>query len=59
MHWLFWALLVLGVLLLVVPFLGIVSFALHTTLWIVGAVLLIGVAAWAIITLTRLAMTPS
>ncbi len=59
MHWIFWALLVLGVVLLVVPSLIIVSFALHTALWIIGAVLLIGAAAWTILTLTRLALTPA
>jgi len=53
MNWLFWVLLIAGILLLVIPLLGIFKVFLSAALWIIGALLLIGVTTWAVVLLAR------
>jgi len=53
MSWVFWILLIVGLLLLISPLLGIVEVALSATLWIIGGLLLIGAIIWAVATLSR------
>jgi hypothetical protein len=53
MNWLFWALLILGILLLVLPLLGVLEAALAIAFWLIGGLLLIGAVAWAVIVLAR------
>jgi|GEM_PF-2098671 len=53
MNWLFWALLMLGILLLVMPLLGILDAVLSVAFWLVGALFLICVTIWAVVALAR------
>lgn len=53
MNWVFWALLIVALLLLFTPLLGIVAAALRATFWIIGALLLVAAVIWAISTLSR------
>ncbi len=51
--WLFWALLALGILLLVTPLFGVLRVAVAMTIWLIGGLLLIIAAIWAITLLGR------
>lgn len=58
-NWVFWALLVVGLLLLFAPFLGLVRAAVSGIIWLLGALLIIGAIIWAVSTLGRAATSPS
>jgi hypothetical protein len=53
MNWVFWALLIVGLVLLISPFLGIVEAAVSTALWVVGGLILLAAIVWAVTTLGR------
>ena len=53
MNWLFWSLLILGVVLLIAPLLGVLQTAVAAALWLTGGVIIIGAAIWAVIVLSR------
>ncbi len=57
MNWLFWALLIVALLLLLMPLGFVLSFALEAALWILGAVLLIVAIIWAVNLLSKPAHT--
>ena len=53
MRWVFRALLVLGILLLIAPLLHIFHSILAVILWLAGGLLLIGSAVWAVVVVSR------
>ena len=53
MNWIFWALLALGVLLLLAPIFGVLEVAVAATMWLLGGLLLIAAAIWAVVALSR------
>ncbi|MHB9134077.1 MAG: hypothetical protein ACYDBB_23655 [Armatimonadota bacterium] len=57
MNWIIWALLIVGLVLLIVPFAAVVSIAVESALWIIGALLVLAAVIWAISTLGRAATT--
>ena len=58
MHWLFWILLILGILLLLAPLLGVFEAIFAIALWFIGGLLLIGAAIWAVIVVASSAASP-
>lgn len=56
-NWLVWALIVVGLLLLFVPFFGIVAAAVKATLWVIGGLLLLIGIIWAVTALSRATST--
>lgn len=57
MNWLFWSLLILGIVLLIAPLQGVLQTAVAAAMWLVGGVLVIGAAIWAVVVLSRNAAT--
>jgi len=53
MNWLFWALLLLGIMLLIAPLLGVLQTAVAAALWLAGGLILIVATIWAVVVLTR------
>ena len=53
MNWLFWLLLILGILLLVAPLFEIIGSLFAIVFWLLGGLLLIGAAIWAVVVLAR------
>ncbi|HEY3378526.1 MAG TPA: hypothetical protein VGL77_13625 [Armatimonadota bacterium] len=53
MNWLFWVLLILGLVFLFAPFAGLVAVAVKATFWLIGALLIIAAIVWAVATLSR------
>lgn len=53
MNWIFWALLILALVLLILPFAGLVTAALEAAFWILGALLLVAAIIWAISAFSR------
>ena len=53
MGWIFWTLVILGILLLIAPLLGLLSAAVAAVLWLLGGVLLIGAVIWALVIISR------
>ncbi len=52
MNRIFWALVIVGLLLLIAPFFGLPSMA-ATILWLLGGLLVIGAVVWAVVALAR------
>ncbi|HEY3416265.1 MAG TPA: hypothetical protein VGM23_05210 [Armatimonadota bacterium] len=48
MGWLFWTLLIIGIILVLWPFFALVTASIGIFLWILGAILIIGAFIWAI-----------
>jgi len=57
MNWIFWALLIVGLILLFSPFFGIVQATASAVLWLLGGLLVIAAIVWAIVSLSRVAPT--
>lgn len=53
MNWIFWALLVVGIVLLIAPLLGVLDTAVAAVLWLAGGVIVIGAVIWAVAALSR------
>ncbi len=55
MNWVFWALLIVGLILLFAPFFGIVPAAASAALWLLGGLLVIAAIVWAVVSLSQAA----
>ncbi|MHB0939269.1 MAG: hypothetical protein ACYDCO_23505 [Armatimonadota bacterium] len=53
MNWLFWVLLILGIVLLIAPLLGVLDMTVAALLWLAGGVIVIGAVIWAVAVLSR------
>jgi len=59
MNWIFWALLIAGIVLVLWPFFIIAEAAVSAALWIIGAILIVSAILWAVGLFRRAVSAPT